>query len=78
MKRSRSYRIHQKERVIKNRVRQVKTVQPSSRTGLACVRYKQQLAIRHPYDCGQTNCPLCRRDKKEVRRKKLKNRVVED
>lgn len=78
MKRSRTYRIHQKERVIKNRIRLVKESQPSASNGLACVRYRQQLAIRHPYDCGKTDCKLCRKDRKEVKRNKIRNRIIED
>lgn len=70
MNRSRAYRIHQVERVIRTRLGLVR------RLGNNCVRHVRQLAIRHPYDCGKTDCPLCCRfHEKEDHKRKQKDRT---
>ena len=62
MKRTSEYRIKQKERKIKNRV---KFLKDTKQKGLLehCENKINQLATKHPNDCGKANCKICGRHK---------------
>ena len=74
MKRDKNFRIHQKERIIKKRIRGFSddsydntfVIQPNR-----CVK-------QHPNDCGHANCRLCRYSKKEFSKKPKENYQFED
>ena len=55
--RDRGFRIAQKERVIRNRVRQVRL----SGERHPYIRYVNQLTKKKPYDCGTPGCSSCAR-----------------
>jgi hypothetical protein len=55
MKRDKAFRIKQRERVIKNRVKLKKDTDLVHRHEDQPGRY----AKRHPYDCGRTDCGRC-------------------
>ena len=55
MNRDRGFRIAQKERVIRNRIRQSKEVKDPY------IRYVNQLSKKKPFDCGTPGCSCCSR-----------------
>ena len=59
MKRDRAFRIEQRERVIKNRVKLKKDTNLVHRHEDQPGRY----AKRHPYDCGNPECLVCHSEK---------------
>jgi hypothetical protein len=59
MKRDKAFRIKQRERVIKNRVKLKKDTNLVHRHEDQPGRY----AKRHPYDCGNTQCLVCHPEK---------------
>lgn len=61
MKRSKAYRIKQKERVIKNRKTLLKNVTNYPPTKM--VEEPNRMSKRHPLDCGVAGCPLCHHEK---------------
>lgn len=80
MTRSRTFRVEQRERVIKARVRLVQRVQPEAiEAELLCGKRPAQLAKRKPFDCGRTNCGVCRRyDRKGDHKRKSAARKVDE
>ena len=75
MKRSKAYRIHHKERVIKNRKKlcsQIENVDSRN------IEQPNRMDKRHPLDCGQANCSLCRYSKKEFTKKEKFKLPLED
>jgi hypothetical protein len=76
MKRSREYRFEQKERVIKKRFRLVKDTFPDMTENYQ--NKKNYLATHDPFDCGKSNCQLCRTHKKEWDKIKKMKLPLED
>jgi hypothetical protein len=73
MKRDRAFRIEQRERVIKNRVKLKKDTDLVHRHEDQPGRY----AKRHPYDCGNPECLVCHGEK-VLGMEKLEDKVIED
>ena len=59
MKRSKAYRIEQRERVVKNRKRLIKELG----TDLGTKQCDGMMDKKHPLDCGKPGCLVCHRSK---------------
>jgi hypothetical protein len=58
MKRDKAFRLHHKERVLRNRGKDAKTFNISTKDG-GLGRFKD----RHPLDCGNAGCLVCHSSK---------------
>ena len=76
MKRSRAYRIKTKEKIIKKRLKLVKNIEPCR------VEHFQSkmnyLSTHDPFDCGKTQCGLCRTCKKQHKKDLKRKQPLED
>jgi ferredoxin len=78
MKRSKEYRLEQDKRIIKNRIKDIKTTESNGSEWVEnLMNEANRMNKKHPYDCGKSDCEVCnrygRKDKlheKKVLRKK--------
>lgn len=73
MKRDRAFRIEQRERVIKNRIKLKKDTDLVHKHEDHPGRWAKQ----HPYDCGNPECLVCHCEK-VLGLKKIEDKVIED
>lgn len=74
MPRNRAYRREHRTRVIKNRIKELKSVDPR----YAKVVVLGKMAKKHPLDCGSPGCLLCHGDKIYNKGKARKKKWTED
>lgn len=66
MERTRAFRRAQRERVIANRLREIKNSKNDSYKSTSYYNFKSQhggLAKRKPFDCGTARCGVCHSEK---------------
>lgn len=69
MKRSKEFRIHQKDKKIKKRFKDILSNKGYSEKLKESLN---KLNKKHPFDCGNPNCGICRMDKKSYKKKQAR------
>lgn len=62
MKRSRAWRRTQKERVVNNRMKEMKAL-GIAKEGWIVIQEPHRMEKKHPLDCGNAQCLLCHHEK---------------
>jgi len=76
MKRNRGWRREQNERVVDNRIDYLKKVERSPERVKYFEDKKNKLAVKHPCDCGKTDCGCCHPQKRKGCESKNKDEHV--
>jgi hypothetical protein len=76
MKRDKGYRIHNRDRIIKNRKRLLKSLDKDLLDVLKDA--ENRMSKKHPLDCGNTKCGICSAYKKHPSKNKDEHDILED
>lgn len=73
MKRSRAWRIKQKQRVIKKRINDAKVI---GYVDDSLFEEQNRLSKQHPNDCGNAKCALCHGDKNGLEKDHRQEKIL--